>query len=178
MFDVGRVYRGVEPEPGARSARCPGTPTRARDSLRRMGDPARAVDSIPPDTFAREVALVVRGYGAVGLVEVVFFDTPGGRSAVVVTRGEDVVRDEQVRGQLSLLKIQRVAFLPEDFPVTFVGGTRVRPAPPPDNGADAVRKRSAQYRADLARMGVPLDGPEALLTPEAFDEELRALTGR
>ena len=89
----------------------------------------------------------MRGYGTLGVAEEVYFDTPDGLSAIVVTRGENALRDEQVRGQLSLVKIHRVVFLPVDFPVTIVGGTRVAPAPPPDNSPEAVRRRSAWLRA-------------------------------
>ncbi|MFO0608828.1 MAG: hypothetical protein U0324_37020 [Polyangiales bacterium] len=69
----------------------------------------------------------------------------------------------------------KVAFLSEEFPVTVAGGVRVVPDPPPDNGPEAVRRRSEQRRADLVRMGIDPNAPEQLLSAEevaVFEAEL------
>lgn len=133
-----------------------------------MGDPALDLTHNPDATayIARETAKAVRGFGALGIVAVWLFEAPPTRAFLVITRGDDAVRDEQVRGQLVLLKATTIAFVPEEVPVTVAGGVRVEPDPPPDNSPEAVRRRSQQRRVDLLRMGVDPDAPEPLISAE------------
>lgn len=148
--------------------RCAGDPFgRALDgSLWRMGDPARELDPDPTAYIARETAKAVRGLGTLGVVAVWLFEAPPSRAYLVIVRGDNPVRDAQVRRQLELMLATKIAFLSEEFPVTVAGGVRVVPAPPPDNSPEAVRKRSEQLRADLVRMGINPDEPEQLISAE------------
>lgn len=139
-----------------------------------MGNPARGLTPTPSDP-APDLAKALAGFGAVGVTELWLFDDPAGRAALVVTRGDDDVRDAQVRRRLALVGVARAAFVPEDFPVTVARGTRLRPAPPPDNSPEAVRARAEAYRANLARMGVTSDEAVTPVSEEDFDAELRAL---
>ncbi len=140
-----------------------------------MGDLAHSLDPDPSTYIARETAKAVRGYGTLGVVALWLFEAPPDRAVLVITRGDDPARDAQVRRQLELVRATRIAFLSEEFPVTVAGGVRLVPDPPPDNSPEAVRKRTEWLRAEYARQGIPFDAPEAVLTPEEFEAELRAM---
>jgi hypothetical protein len=174
--EAGRARQGeVATSARRRSAGDPIGQARGRGSLRRMGDPARDLHPDPSTYIARETAKAVRGFGALGVVAVWLFEAPPSRAFLVITRGDDPTRDAHVRRQLELMQATKVAFLSEEFPVTVAGGVRVVPAPPPDNSPEAVRKRSEQRRAELARMGINPDEPEQLISAEemaVFEAEL------
>lgn len=140
-----------------------------------MGDPA--LDLTPDDDafIAREVAKAVRGFGARGVVALWLFEAPAERSLLVITRGEDAARDEAVRRQLELVGARRVAFLPDDFPVTVAGGVQLVPDPAPDNSPESARRRTERLRADLAGIGVSLDDPIVPVGDDEWQETLRDL---
>jgi hypothetical protein len=140
-----------------------------------MGDPAQNLDPEHTAYIARETAKAVRGYGTLGVIALWLFEAPPERAILVITRSDDPVRDAQVRRQLELVRATKIAFLSEAFPVTVVGGVRLVPDPPPDNSPEAVRKRTEWLRAEYARQGIPFDAPEAVLTPQEFEAELRAM---